>query len=57
MRRLITISALSVVIAVLSGCMREDPRASRENLLEEQRSRSTEQVAELRNRLNGQSQR
>ena len=57
MRRLITIGALSLALVVVSGCSREDPRASRRNLLDDEKSRSTEQVAELRNRLVGQSQR
>ncbi|MDH3712867.1 MAG: hypothetical protein OET44_03345 [Gammaproteobacteria bacterium] len=57
MRRLITIGVLSLALALLSGCSREDPRVSRANMLDEQKSRSTEQVAELRNRLSGQSQR
>ena len=57
MRRLISISVLSVALIILTGCAREDPRASRENLLEDERSRSTQQVAELRDRMAGQSQR
>jgi len=57
MRRFISIGVLSLALAVLTGCAREDPRASRENLLDDERSRSTQQVAELRDRLAGQSQR
>ena len=57
MRTVITISVLSLVLAVVSGCTREDPRASRADLLDHEKSRSTEQVAELRNRLGGQAQR
>ncbi len=57
MRRLITISVLGLAIAVLSGCSREDPRVSRENLLTDERARSSEQLAVLRDRLSGQSQR
>lgn len=44
-------------MAVLSGCTREDPRVSYQNLLENEQSRSSEQMAELRDRLTGQSQR
>jgi hypothetical protein len=57
MRRLITIGALSLALVVASGCSREDPRASRRNLLDDEKSRSTQQVAVLRNRIVGQSQR
>ena len=57
MRRLITIGALTLALAMLNGCAREDPRASRENLLDDERARSAEQLAELRDRLTGQSQR
>jgi len=57
MRKLIIIGALSLTLVVVSGCSREDPRASRRDLLNDEKSRSTQQVAELRNRLVGQSQR
>ena len=57
MHRLTTLCALSLALAVLSGCTRENPRASYQNMLKNEESRSTEQVAELRNRISGQSQR
>ena len=57
MRRLISISVLSLALALLSGCSREDPRVTYENQLEEERSRSNQQMVQLRDRLVGQSQR
>ena len=57
MRRFISISVLSLTLALMSACAREDRRASYQNQLDEERSRTTEQNAQLRDRLAGQSQR
>lgn len=57
MRRLISISVLSLTVAFLSACSRENPRMSYKNQLDEERSRSNQEVVQLRDRLAGQSQR
>ena len=57
MRRLISISVLSLALAFLCGCSRENPRMSYENQLDEERSRSSQEMGQLRDRLAGQSQR
>lgn len=57
MHRLTAMCALSLALAVVSGCTRENPRTSYQKMLNNEESRSTEQMAELRNRITGQSQR
>ena len=50
MARLITITML-VILALASGCAREDPRAARKEYLDAERSRSAETAERLRDRL------
>ena len=50
MARLITITML-VVLALASGCAREDPRAARKEFLDTQRERSPQTAERLRERL------